>query len=94
MKKSELKRIVSISLVLSGLYTAVTGIWNFFPPFSESFSPGHAIGACILCAICIIHILLNWKSLIHYFKGLGWWWIPIALGFIVIFSIIILPFLR
>jgi hypothetical protein len=94
MKKNALKRIVSIALVLSGLYTAATGIWNFFPPFSESFSPGHAVGACILCVICIIHIWLNWKSLIHYFKGLGWWWFPIVLSLIAIISIIIIPFLR
>ena len=94
MKKITVKRIVSISLILSGLYTAVTGVWNFFPPFSESFSPGHAVGACIFCVICIIHIWLNWKSLIQYFKELGWWWCPIIVGLIAIILIIILPFLR
>jgi len=41
-----MRRAVSVALVVSGLFSAVTGIWNFFPPFSESFSPGHAIGAC------------------------------------------------
>ena len=92
MKKNDLKRFVSIALVIFALFTAVTGIWNFFPPFRDSFSPGHAFGACILCVIWIIHIWLNWKSLKHYFRGLGWWWILVLLCFILIISMILIPF--
>jgi hypothetical protein len=94
MKKNAIKRIVSIALALSGLFTAATGIWNFFPPFIGSFSPGHAVGAGIFCAICIIHIWLNWKPLLWYFKGLGGWWCPVILGLIGIISVIIIPVLR
>jgi magnesium-transporting ATPase (P-type) len=94
MKKNVIKRIVSITLVLSGLFTATTGIWNFFPPFNESFSPGHAVGGCVFCSICIIHIWLNWKPLLRYFKGLGWWWCLIVLGLIAIISVITVPILR
>lgn len=94
MKKNAIKRIVSIALVLSGLYTATTGIWNFFQPFIESFSPGHAVGACIFCAICIVHIWLNWNPLVRYFKGLGWWWCPVVLSLVGIISVIIIPLLR
>jgi hypothetical protein len=94
MKKHAIKRIVSITLALSGLYTATTGIWNFFPPFIGSFSPGHAVGACIFCAICVIHILLNLNPLVRYFEGLGRWWCPVALSLIGIISVIIIPLLR
>ncbi len=92
MKKNAIKRVVSITLVLSGLFTAASGIWNFFPPFSESFSPGHAVGACIFCAVCVIHIFLNWKTLLHYFKELGWWWCLIVLCVIAILVNVIIPF--
>jgi hypothetical protein len=94
MKKSAAKRVVSISLVLSGLFTASTGIWNFFPPFNESFSPGHAIGSSIFLAICAIHIWLNWKILVRYFEGLGWWWIVVLSGLLSVILIITIPILR
>lgn len=94
IKKSLLKRITSISLALTGLFTLNTGIWNFFPPFIDSFSPGHAIGACIFCALGLFHIWLNWKQLAKYFKNLGWWWIPICLGVISIIMVTGIPVIR
>ena len=89
-----MRRAVSIALVVSGLFSAVTGIWNFIPPFSESFSPGHAIGAAIFGILCVIHVWLNWKSILRYFKTLGWWWLPVALGLIATVMVIVIPFLR
>ena len=89
-----MRRPISVMLVVSGLFSAVTGIWNFFPPFSESFSPGHAIGACIFGALCVVHVWLNWKPIVKYFKALRWWWIPVALGLIATVMVIIIPFLR
>ena len=94
IKKSLLKRITSISLALTGLFTLNTGVWNFFPPFVDSFSPGHAIGACIFCALGLFHIWLNWKPLAKYFKNLGWWWVPIGLGVISIILVTGIPVIR
>ncbi|MBU2510044.1 DUF4405 domain-containing protein [bacterium] len=71
MKKNTVRQPVSIVLGLSFLFTVISGIFNFFPPFSEKFSPGHAVGACIFCVICIIHIWLNWKSFIRHLRILG-----------------------
>ena len=89
-----MRRAVSVVLVVTGLFTAVTGIWNFFPPFSLSFSPGHAVGACIFGVLCIIHVWLNWKSILRYFRRLGWWWLLVASGLIAIVVIAIMPLLR
>ena len=89
-----MRRAVSVMLVVSGLFSAVTGIWNFFPPFSESFSPGHAIGACIFGTLCVIHVYLNWKSILRYFKSLGWWWLLVASGLIATVMVVIIPLLR
>ncbi len=89
-----MRRAVSVMLVVSGLFSAVTGIWNFFPPFSESFSPGHAIGACMFGTLCIIHVYLNWKSILRYFKSLGLWWLLVALGLIATMMVVIIPLLR
>ena len=86
-----MRRAVSVALVVTGLFSAVTGIWNFIPPFSESFSPGHAIGACIFGVLCVIHIWLNWKSILRYFKALKWWWIIVALGLIATVMVVVLP---
>jgi len=63
-----IRRTIAVLLVVVGSFTAVTGIWNFFPPLSLSFSPGHAIGACIFGALCITHVWLNWKSILRYFN--------------------------
>jgi len=89
-----MRRSVSIMLFVTGLFSAVTGIWNFFPPFSESFSPGHAIGASIFGALCIIHVWLNWKPILKYLKALGWWWILVTLGLIATVMVIVIPLVR
>lgn len=85
---------ISVALFVTGLFTAVTGIWNFFPPFSLSFSPGHAVGACIFGILCVVHVWLNWKTIVKYFKRLRWWWILVALGLVATVMVIIMPLIR
>ena len=89
-----MRRTVSIILVLAGLFTAVTGIWNFFPPFNESFSPGHAIGGSLVGALCVVHLWFNRKPVAKYMKGLGWWWVLIALGLTATVMVIVIPIVR
>ena len=89
-----MRRAVSIMLVVTGLFSAVTGIWNIFPPFSESFSPGHAVGACIFGILCVVHVWLNWKPIVKYLKNLGFWWILVALGLIATVMVVIIPLVR
>ena len=89
-----MRRAVSVGLVVVGLFSIVTGIWNFVPPFSESFSPGHAIGASIFGALCIVHVWLNWKPILNYLKRLGWWWILVTLGLIANVMVIVIPIIR
>ena len=89
-----MRRAVSVVLVVTGLFAAVTGIWNFFPPFNKSFSPGHAIGASIFGALCVIHVWLNWKSIVKYLRGLGWWWLLVAIGLIATVMVVIIPIIR
>jgi hypothetical protein len=89
-----MRRLVSIILVLTGLFTIITGIWNFFPPFNKSFSPGHAVSACIFGSLCVIHFWLNWKSICKYLKGLGWKWLWVVSGLLAIIIVGIIPLLR
>jgi hypothetical protein len=89
-----MRRIVSITLVLTGLFTIITGIWNFFPPFINSFSPGHAVVACIFGSLCVIHAWLNWKSIRKYLNGLRWQWLLVAAGLIASVMVGIIPLLR
>ncbi|MFC2038904.1 hypothetical protein ACFLUG_03945 [Chloroflexota bacterium] len=89
-----MRRPVSVILFITGLFTLVTGVWNFFPPVNATFSPGHAIGASIFGALSIIHVWLNWKPILNYSKSLGWWWILVALGLIASIVVGIIPLLR
>jgi len=89
-----MRRGIGIAMVIFGLATVMTGIWNFFPPFDTMFYPPHVINACIFGLLAIVHVWLNWKSIVRYFKGLGWWWILAGLGFVlVIWAGIIVPVL-
>ena len=92
--RAYLRRVTSLALVVVGLFSVVTGIWNFFPPFSESFSPGHAAGACVFGALCIFHVWLNWKSIVRYFATLGWWWILVGLGLLATVLVVVIPIVR
>jgi hypothetical protein len=88
------RRLVSILLVITGSFTIITGIWNFFPPFNNTFSPGHAVGSCIFSSLCIFHAFLNWKSIWRDLKGLGWKWVLVASGLIATIIVGIIPLLR
>ena len=80
-----MRRTVSILLVLFGLGTILCGIRNFpipcFATFVKQFDVGHAIISSIFSILLIIHVWLNRKPLFRYFGRLGWWWLPIGLGF-------------
>ena len=85
---------MGIIMVILGLAMAITGIWNFFPPFDTMFFPPHAITSCIFGVLVVVHVCLNQKSIAKYFKGLGRWWILAGVGFAAVIWVgIILPIL-
>ena len=75
-----MRRGISIAMAISGLGMVLTGIWNFFPPFNTEFFWPHVTNSCIFGLLIIIHVCLNWKPLLRYFKRLGWWWILAGVG--------------
>ena len=75
-----MRRGISIAMVIFGVATAITGIWNIFPPFDTIITPPHMISSFIFGILAVIHIWLNWKPILRYFKGLGWWWGLVGLG--------------
>ena len=79
-----MRRGIGIALVIFGVATAVTGIWQLFPPFTNGVQPVHAIPAISLGILFCIHAWLNRKPLLRYFKGLGLKWGYIALGILII----------
>jgi len=87
-----MRRAISIAMVIFGLAMVITGIWNLFPPFNTMLFPAHIIPAFIFGLLAATHLWLNWKLIVRYFKRLGWWWILVGLGFIlVIYLGIIMP---
>ena len=89
-----MRRVTSVALVVCGLFIAITGIWNFFPPFSESFSPGHAIGSVVFAVLCVVHVWLNWKAILKYFKSLGWWWLLVGTGLLATVLVVLIPLIH
>ena len=75
-----MRRGISVAMVVFGVWTAVTGIWQVFPPFDTGVEPVHIIPAFCFGVLAVIHVVLNWKPLSRYFRGLGWRWALVGLG--------------
>jgi len=87
-----MRRVISIAMFIFGLSMVITGIMKLFPPFSDITFPAHIVNSIIFGILAVIHTWTNWKPLIRYFKGLGWWWVLVGLGFLlVIWSVILMP---
>jgi len=69
-----MRHAISISMLLSGIWTVLTGITQ----------QHHELPAIIFTILFCIHIYLNRKPLLVYFKGLRWKWLPVGLGMIII----------
>ena len=76
-----MRRGITIAMVVSGLITVLTGMWQFYPPFNDVFYLPHAANAFTFVVLVLIHIWLDWKRLLQHFKRLGWWWLLVGLGF-------------
>ena len=66
-----MRRGVIIAMVIVGLITMLTGIWELFPPFNEVFYPAHTANAYAFAVLVLIHVGLDWKQLLQRFKRLG-----------------------
>jgi hypothetical protein len=86
-----MRRGIGISLLLFGLMMAIAGIWKLFPPCNKMLYPPHIFAAFVFLVLLIIHIWLNRKSILRYFSGLGWKWILVSLGFVLIIYYAIMP---
>jgi hypothetical protein len=94
MKQRAFRRVVTICVVLTGLFTVISGFWNFFPPFDSEFSPGHAVGASVFAGLALVHAWLNRRPIVRYFHGLGWWWIAVGLGLAALIPLLLMPVFR
>jgi len=83
-----MRRTITILLVLFGLNEILSGIKHIpipcFEALSEHFDLGHAICGGIFMILIAIHVWLNRKPLFRYFSNLGWWWLPVGLGFVAV----------
>ena len=87
-----MRRIVSIAMVIFGISMIITGIMKLFSPFDDMTFPPHIINSIAFGVFSIIHVWLNWKPVVRYFKGLGWYWVLVAAGvFLVAWSTIVAP---
>ena len=75
-----MRRGVGIAMVIFGIWAAISGISQFFPPFDTEFDIGHVVSGCGFALLVGTHAWLNQKTIVKYFKGLGRWWILIGVG--------------
>ncbi len=75
-----MRRGISIAMVIVGIWAIMTGIWQLFPPFNKGIDPLHMIPAFVFGILLVVHVWLNRKPLLRYFRGLGWRWVFIGLG--------------
>ncbi len=86
-----MRRGIGIAMVIFGLLTVIAGVWKLFPPCNETTYPPHSIASFIFATLSFIHVWLNRKPILRYFKGLGWKWIPVGLGFVLIIYYAVMP---
>ena len=87
-----MRRWMVIAMFILSLAMVITGIWNIFPPFDTMFFPSHVVNSVAFGILAVIHVWLNWKAIVRYFKGLGWWWLLVGLGFLgIVWSVAIMP---
>lgn len=56
-------------LVITGILTLTTGLLLFFHMKSSLIAHTHEIGSLFFAAACLLHLVLNWKPLLHSMKG-------------------------
>ncbi len=83
-----MRKGISVATVVIGLWTAVSGIIEL-TPYSDGHPEHHVIPAVAFAIVIIIHAWLNRKPLFKYFKGLGWKWVWVGLGSIVMIAMIV-----
>jgi membrane protease YdiL (CAAX protease family) len=80
-----MRRVIGILLIISTSNLVLAAVRNLpipqFANFSKAFDVGHAISGGMFVILLTIHLWLNRKPLGRYFRKLGWWWIPVGLGF-------------
>jgi uncharacterized membrane protein YagU involved in acid resistance len=64
-----MKRSIDIATALFGIWTAITGIQD---------ADLHVFVSIVFTILFCIHAFLYRKSLLGYFKGLGWKWILVG----------------
>lgn len=89
--KTKVRKVTSLALVITGLLTLVTGLWNFFSPYNGAFSPGHAYGASIFAALCLIHVWLNRGAVNRYLRRVGWRWLLAGSGVVATALMVAIP---
>ena len=56
-------------LTITGVLTLVSGLFLFFHIKTHLIMHVHEIGGLIFAVACLLHIILNWKPLLHSMKG-------------------------
>jgi len=66
MTKRKWKPVVSILLLMAGLYTLTTGLWA--DAWDLNRSVYHRYGGYVAAALAACHLFLNWNILLAYFR--------------------------
>ena len=81
-----MRSFVTIGMTITGLGTILTGM--LLDIFAIGNHAHHVAPAYLFLSFMVWHLVLNWKSFLCRFKGLGWKWslVGLAVVFILVFS--------
>ena len=78
-----MRKGITIAMTLLCIWMISTGLTALASPRIDA--PAHHVVAAVLFLIALaIHVWLNRKPLLHYFKNLRWQWVLIGLGIVLI----------
>ena len=89
------RRAVSVSLLLMGVFTLASGFWSLFLPRGSWFVLAHASGGVIFGVLCVVHARFNRNAIRLYLRDFGW--SPAVLRFVMVAAIsllLLVPVLR
>jgi hypothetical protein len=66
------RRVISVTLLLVGVSTLVSGTWSLFLPAGSPAIPIHAAAGCLFGLLSLVHVRYNRNAVRLYLRDLGW----------------------
>lgn len=66
------RRVISVSLLLIGVFAMVSGIWGLLLPRGSFALPAHVAAGSVFGLLSLAHVRYNLNAIRLYLRDLGW----------------------